>query len=480
MTEPHRKTAAPLRLLGCLIKGPLGCLAFLIGATVVFVIFLPPACGNLVSQELEDQFARRYEGTLEVKEAWIGSLYGPQRIESIVLREPGGDEVLHANVTAPSLEGLLLERDRSWGPVEIHVPSVKLIEYADGTSNLERALAHRPGEVPGVDISFDRRSEKVSIGQLSYSRVRTMSAHATIDRLSWTSASGEELQLHAVECVAELALQREGLHMELNGRGTLRDDRPEGLRFQLSVDSLDRWSEPGATVPWTFALQLRDAPVLLLELLTARALRNPLGETVDRLDLSLSSSSTARCRVEALELRTGVAAVSGQARWDGTGETLTADDDDTIRIDFPTDSWWTSAVVQPLLPLMDDVELTSSNGRANLLLEEFSIPVSGSLLDMTAHCEIEADWVAYHLPPAVGDLLFERSAKRSAPMVLDLDGGFAHFASFPVTTEKGDLLVRGKLDLKTGTYELYVTAPDGREYAVTGPREDPEVVPVGG
>ena len=55
-----------MKLLGCLIKGPLGCLAFLVGAGVVFVVFLPPACGNVVSQELETWFAERHEVTLAV------------------------------------------------------------------------------------------------------------------------------------------------------------------------------------------------------------------------------------------------------------------------------------------------------------------------------------------------------------------------------------------------------------------------------
>jgi hypothetical protein len=48
------------RTLSCLVKGPLGCLTFLLGAVTVFVLFIPPAGGRLVRGWTEEWFAERH------------------------------------------------------------------------------------------------------------------------------------------------------------------------------------------------------------------------------------------------------------------------------------------------------------------------------------------------------------------------------------------------------------------------------------
>jgi len=470
-----------MKLLGCLIKGPLGCLAFLVGAGVVLVVFLPPTCGNVVSQELETWFAERHAGTLTIEKAWLGSLYGQQKIKSVSLRAPDDDEVFNARITAPSLDGFLFQQSDSWGPVEIQIPSVTLVQYADGTSNLGRALAYREGvAVSGPQLSITTGSDSVTIGPFTYgSNVRTIDLRITIDRLSWTAFTAEELLLRDLECDGQIQVRDDGLRLELTGRGVFAGGAPDGLVFDLDIDSVQRWDEPGVFLPWNLNLELDNAPVLALEALAGREgqLGTALGEVIERCSMLLAGHSSDLCRVESFELISPGASISLVGDWRRVDRVLTADDSDSILIGFPVDSWWTREVVGTLLPLMDDLVLESSNGRADLVLEEFAIPMTGSLWMTSALCTVRANTAYYSLPPAIADeLLIERQGSRPAPFVIDLAGGLADFASFVVSTEKGELEVRGELDLRTRVYDLRVKTADGKEYNIEGTREDPRLV----
>ena len=83
------------KLVGCLIKGPLGCGAFLFGASIVSIFLLPNACGRLASEELEESFAKAFAGRLEVGEASLLSAFERQKINDLKLLDPSGDQVLH-------------------------------------------------------------------------------------------------------------------------------------------------------------------------------------------------------------------------------------------------------------------------------------------------------------------------------------------------------------------------------------------------
>src|SRR6185436_18822518 len=105
-----------------------------------------PAVGRLVDKLAEEWFAERHAGRLELVDAWIGSFYGPQRIDSVILRDPEDDEVLRAVVRAPAVPDLFHggEGEQSVGPVEIRIASLRIVQARDGSTNLARALAERP------------------------------------------------------------------------------------------------------------------------------------------------------------------------------------------------------------------------------------------------------------------------------------------------------------------------------------------------
>ena len=201
----------------CLVKGPLGCLAFLFGASFVLVLFVPAVVGRLVERGLERDFAERFAGSLEVSEVWLGSLYNPQRIEGLILRDPSGEEVLRGTLRAPALGPAL--GGASYGPIEIDLQSLKLVEHADGTTNLERALARIDGleRELGYSVQLPQESEIV----------------VRLARLRWADARGREQQL-----------------ADLVWRGTLVS---RALRAKLTLEG---GSDPGLTEPFTLSLEL--------------------------------------------------------------------------------------------------------------------------------------------------------------------------------------------------------------------------------
>ncbi len=165
---------------GCLVKGPLGCFAFLFGSFVVLVLFLPFTIGELLTSDISESFSRRRAGTLEFGDAWFGSFYGDQEVAGIVLRDPDGVEILHGSMRAPSFATLFAEPP-SWGPIELHVGSVSLERDADGTTNLERALAlaDATGEAPVRDLATGFEFERLEM-------------LVTLERVSWSDARGRE------------------------------------------------------------------------------------------------------------------------------------------------------------------------------------------------------------------------------------------------------------------------------------------------
>lgn len=481
MSDPTN--AFPLKLLGCLVKGPLGCLAFLFGAIVVFVVFLPPACGNILEEEMGTWFGQRHEGTLTIEKAWFGSVYGQQKIDGITLRDPRDSKVLEGVFTAPSLDGLFFRSgsDNSWGPVTLHLPRVDLIEYADGTTNLELALARREDAVASqFQVDLGGGSDSVAVGPFSYdSTAFTIGLRVTIERLSWRAATQEVLVLRDIECDGQLRSLDGSLRLEMSGRGVFDGGKPDGLVFDLGIDSFDRWVDSEAFQPWSLNIELQDAPVLMVEAMIGRAgqLAEALGEVVQSCDVLLVADSPQACSVDSLELTSpGRARISAVGDWNIAAGELTAGKNDAIFIGFPVDSWWTREVVGTLLPLMDDVQLSSSKGLADIKLQEYRIPLSGDPWEMDGNCTVLAGNVAYRLPSAVaGELLLEERGQSGTPLEVELADGVANYASFDVPTAKGKLQVRGSLDLKRRVYDLLIRTPHGSEYRVEGPRDDPRV-----
>ena len=471
---------AAWRLVGCLIKAPLGCLAFFIGAAVVLVLFLPPALGGLVSDGLEEWFARRYRGTLEVKEAWLGSLYGPQKVESITLRDPERNEILHATLRAPSLGPVFWEGAEDWGPIEIHVDNVRLVRDADGVSNLALALTRRP-----LTEGDEDSAHELDIPRELQMGLRTVAFVVEIDRFSWADTAGHEVRLTDVVCDGLLNLRAPSMQMDVEGVATLTDGVVDAVAFELTLPELLRWSEPAATPPWSFELSAGPVPVAAAEILVGvfDRLDRALGPTVERIELALSGEGHTGCRLDRLELRSEAGAITLAGRWRAGEDILVAEPGDLFRATFPDDSWWSREVVPQILPLMENVEVDGTEGWAALELEDFTIPLGGDLRDVSGRCRLELEALTYTLAdPLRAELRSGPERQRvRGPLGVILGEGYAQYDGFTVSTGRGAVEVRGSYDLRERQYQLIILLPEkfgGASFEVEGTRAEPTFRPV--
>lgn len=216
---PEERPRKSSRWFTCLVKGPLGCGAYLFGASVVLVLFLPSAGGRLGDRVLERGFARHFEGTLELGEVWLGSFYNQQRIDSLIVRDPDEEEVLRGSLRAPPLGTLLANGAEA--TVELKLKSLLLVEYPDGSTNLERA--------------FRRRAEVGGLGNVSIELPSRCNFALTIERLRWVDARGrsELLADLAWNGTIELRTRRTRLTLAGGSDASLAD----ALQTQLEYES---------------------------------------------------------------------------------------------------------------------------------------------------------------------------------------------------------------------------------------------------
>lgn len=162
---------------GCLFTAPLGCAAFLAGAVAVAVLLLPVAGGRLLSRAAEEQFRTSFRGRLAVERARLPSFHGRQELR-FGLEDPEGRTVLDAQLEAPALPWRSLDREESWGPVEIRLAALAIVVGPDGVTNLEHALEPRP----------EGRAEDGSL-QVSFGGVERIDLVFSIAELSWRASA---------------------------------------------------------------------------------------------------------------------------------------------------------------------------------------------------------------------------------------------------------------------------------------------------
>ncbi len=482
VSGPSRRTFGQ-RFLGCLIKGLLGCLAFLAGAAVVFVLFLPAAGGRVVARLLESRFAERHLGTLEMNEAWLPSFYGPQRIDGLSLRDPEGDEILHADLLAPRLGAT--NEDDSFGPIEIHVDRLDLVEDAQGSTNLARAFAARdPARPPGA-LRVVRGTRGVRFGSEGFTfdaGSGSITLALSIDRLSFTDALGRGLLLQELVASGKVVPEAEHVRLELSGRARLGRGAAEGVSFRWIVEHLERLGEAGEAPGSTFEVDLSEVPVAELAALFpgVRELTPALGDPIERVRLVLRGEP-AGPRLEAnVDSRETHLVVAGSL--DFPNRRLSGGAGEGARLEFPADSWWSRVALPELLPFADALEVASTNGRAAFVLEDLVLSLRGGWPGFSARVKLEAETVSFAFPPALAAELGNGRIRQALPLSIPIEAGRVRFASFALAAQGGTIAVSGAYDLAARSYLPCILAlpPElgGRSFELSGPREDPRLDPV--
>ena len=465
------ETAAPPRrvprVLSCLVKGPLGCLFFVLGGVVVFVLLLPPALGRVLDHTLERSFAERHAGHLELGDAWLGSFYNEQRIERVILRDPDGDEILRGQFSAPALAELfdsLFDGDASsrsepvplpdpFGPVDLRIDLLHLVESEDGTTNLERALEELPRE------SDESDGESGASTDLHF----RFSLQVFVARLRTTSARGKSSELTNLDFHGTLEWGPEETRLVLEGGSDPELDEPLHLRVELSRPEFGRHR------PWKSALVLEGVPSALTRTLCppARTLVSLAGPRTGRLSWSEDGAEVA------------LSFEDEGARFELLGEEhdglVTGPKGSVLAVTLPCSSAPGQTLLAALLPLVLTLECVDPSQIHELRLADYRWPLDGDWSGLSGELELELAPMSCAFVPRVQASLGERAIFEARTLRMQVREGVLAFAELAYPLGPGELRVDGTLELASGAAELSVTGALGGqpiELRLAGEQDD--------
>jgi len=453
-------TKKPWRLVGCLVKAPLGCLAFLVGALVVLVIFLPPAIGNLMRISLEEGFDERYAGALEFEEIWFGSFYGEQRVKGMTLSDPEGRPVLEGWMRAPSFQPLLDEEE--WGPIRLHLTRVDLVRAADGVTNLARALAR--------DQEDGDRSVTVSLFD-GDARFDSLDLDLAVDRLAWSEVDGPALEIENLRCSVTFTDTGPGVRMKASGHGLFA---PSGAAaeevFGVAWEVDDVCSLIAGDTEWSFALEANRSPAVLLASFfrTLEVLEGPLGKELSAFKLRIAGDSGRTRHVEELVVEGRELAFELRADWNPEELAFVGAQDDFAVFRLPATSESARVLVHAVLPLAEDLDLVLSEGETELRMRDFRLPLGGDLSELRASCELHADGATFRLPEELRERFRLDERSRLHTPLVRLEAGEAHYEELAFSSKQGEVVVTGSYRFSDGSYQLVLRLPDLSAYEVGG------------
>ena len=427
------------RFVSCLVKGPLGCLAFLVGAAIVLVLLLPPVGGRLADRLVEQWFHERHLGSLELADAWIGSFYGPQRVDNLTLRDPDDEEVLRATLSAPALPEFFdhARNGGRLGPVEIRIASLRLVREADGETNLAHALAERARAVSserGRAFSTDRPLEI----QLS----------VRIERLRYSDARGREEALDGITLTGRFVWGPYETRLELEGG----PDGGKAAAPRVSLAFARAQAEPPG--PWRATVHLERAPTTLAGLLVpaARALLPLAGAELDELAWQRDGKRVTLSAADAgarLELK-------GELEEGAIGGSEAA-----AELVLPCAG---GELLTVLLPVLASVECDEPDANHVLHLARAHWPLTGEWSTLAGELELVPAPSAARLAPALAAALagaHPSEARLDGRSTLRVRAGRLEFAPFRLPLAEGWLELTGTLALSDGTLDARVAGESG-------------------
>lgn len=442
-----------LKLMGCLIKVPLGCLGFLLGGTTMLVLFLPPSLGKLLHDQFEAKFNANFAGSIELGELWIGSFYDDQRIEGIVLRDPEGGTVLRGSLRAPDLWDLEFGSGVGWGPVRLELAELNLIQAADGSSNLARALSQR-GELKASSERIQRRLLKDLRG-INAKASRSLMLELSIDRLRWQRGQTEPVLLENLLLVADL--KREGWQRRLaaDGQVQLSGSSAEPIRFQWHLDDALCYADS----PWRLSLGGTDLPLGLLQAVFGSLgdMDSLLGEEIQSLQLKVFGEDQSQRKIEVV-LNDEGAKLTLRADWDREAHSLLAKQaQQGASLSLPRDSMLARFALSSAVPLAQDFGLDPGVEELWMHFRDFELPLDGNLKRLRTDCTFEAKSVSFRYQEGLRKA-FDLNAREHLEENLSLSvrDGVLIYNGLNLPAKRTTIQVDGGLNLLDGQQRLMV------------------------
>ncbi len=485
------------RRIGWLVKGPLGCLCFLAGATAVTVVLMPFACGRGLARSFERQFSREHAGTLELGKVHMPSFLDRQSVRGLVVRDPAGREVARGSIELPSLPELVSQSDRAVLPAcELYLSNVDLVLHEDGTTNLARAFAPRTaGRRSALGLVSERGRLRIELGgghSVTLGRSELLVAEAAIGRLSWSrqASAGPPLVVRDLRGRPTFEAEggRVGLSALLEGKLSVPPESPApagSAVFLITVPDLQPFlaGEPTAESRCAWRLSGAEAAVVdgLLgcgDLLARTSGAEPVDARVELWHRPAGERVTVVVESPAGRLELG--AVRGA---DG----LRAAQDDALRLAFPAVSAWAAQLFgeRGLVPWIAALRPDDPARGIQVVARDFEL-VPGAEPPLRAG--------ALHVDPGAAELELAPSLRRLLPglpegplrlaggagLRLELGAGAVRCAEASLVLESAELRVAGTCFPASGAIDLRFTWSGGaegtlREVRLGGTLADPQV-----
>jgi hypothetical protein len=448
-SAPQKKRSR--KFLGFLIKAPLGCLGFLIGGGIVAVIFAPPSVGNLLRGKLEESFDERYAGSIEVEEAWVGSVYNDQRVEGLKLRDPAGGLVLSGALRAPRLWEQGFDDGPFLGLIEINLEEVNFVQGLDGVSNLERALTL----APSVESKVTKKSPRSKLQHINLDLPRELTFELRVARINWRRAGQPTIAME--DFVLELQTKREGWKRTLSGEGHVRlvGSGQDEIKFKCHWDDLTKFKES----PWRLVFDASDVPVTLLTALSGSPgdLPTLFGHAIDQLNLKVFGSKLHERNVDLL-LEDDGHMLDLRARWDRAKRALVASNARLgASVALPRNSAWAQHVLNCAVPLGDKFEMGEGPDELWMHFRDFELPLDGNLKRLQANCTFETSDVSFAYVERVQRQFSLQGRERlEESLHLSLRDGALIFDGLSLPARAAIIQLDGDLNLGDGLRKLKV------------------------
>lgn len=455
------KPAVP-RVLGCLVKGPLGCLAFTGGALLVFVVFMPRTCGRMLEEDFERSFSENHAGSLQITRLEFPSLVSEQRFEGVTLRDPGDVLVARGDFFLPPLIDFVEERVGTPGhQILLHLEELELEFDEAGHTGLDRALVRLSGR-PRFETSV-RFGDSQTIGPGS-----SYSFDLLVDRLRLASGrpglSGELVLMKlAGKASIEWGAEVVGATFELFGG---IEGEPDGtVRLGYAIDDLGRFLAPDAREPGAWRVEFQGLSTRRLDGLVTPAgfLAGVFGEHLDSGTIDVRGPAQARDVVLLLEGER--AKLDLLARLDGQARALTGHGPEhVLTLDLATPYSPADPLLGEggLLPFLGPPLDPSTDRRTKLLLGDFALPLDGDLGRASGDVVLRLPAGTYALAPYIQGLVpppVSGVALTEGRLELTVHDGDVSIAHLPFAGPGIELAVAWSHSLIARTFTLGAALP---------------------
>lgn len=222
----------------------------------------PSMIGGFAAGKLSSSFGEDYQGKLELAGLDL-SWTGRQALREARLVDPEGREIARVSADLPSLLDLATSGGAKLGRIEVRARA-ELVADENGVTNLDRALAARPGrEKKSAD---DDEPSSTDLGELL--RELELELDIVVERLSWSDATTRAAgQPFAIDDLKLLVKAEPGQPLRVDVDGQLSGLSSGAIRAKAAISDLFNGAELNPAARFELEAKLDELPSALIDTL---------------------------------------------------------------------------------------------------------------------------------------------------------------------------------------------------------------------